>query len=1540
MSLVDEDGGRPAHVISSNQPSQVPGLRSLKGKDVGTRARQSAIQVTRGDLEDSFLRLREENLVLKVHAGKQESTIKRMGVKLLRLASERQRAEDGKAPRARPRVPGAEDAVEDLRERLRALEWQNEALRSRLSVCKQQLQVRGTACRHCPYASVLARVNSGLRRTKTEGQLAERARKGEWPSLERSEAANRVLEAGVKGRRMVIRGVGSLSKELHMREPEVRSAPQTAPPRYEDRLTKEERAEVQRLVRAVQEQRGRTAELEPELRKTWEERACEESSSFPHLQQAEAHRMTICENVEVIRLRKLAWERRVDVTAMKERFLQLKETYETQLQERQQGLTSANTALLAQVDGLSARLQEERHKVMTLESQLGSMSILQTSLREFQERVEDLEKERGLLREGNEHLLKSIMDTVHLHNWKTTEKELQHEISWQQEELSSALAVRREALEALDAVEKERGHNEELKQEVNRMKLLLLRQKQEVETHHQKEEAILNHRTARSTQTSRSLDAPGQPSPPCNGRGEEGREPEKDGDRIENPREKFLELEAAHAETVLELEKTRDMLILQYKINQDYQAELEAVTLEAERRKREREDEAERVARLLDLRSARVRQLQGNFSRAALGFLPGDRPGSPSSFPPPAGLGSEVMVHGLSRHTVPSSPHQGSTDNVSLCSFPIWLSSRKHSMQPLSLSHQIRKPSLFSIQLSSGSYSICVAYVRRDAFINFFFPPLHHSPEQLKDIAYGARPRPSLGAAGGMECSGTKTPPLLRGEDLFELHLHRAFLTPEALRERVGEPCPATFLTYSLYDFETHCTPVVAGAEPLYDFTSRYAVRGDPAFLRYLRGASARLDLHQALGTEHRLLGGCRLQLNVVLETRERILLFLLWGLHPPCTPAVAVFLLFSVEDDTEIQAWSSILHPFPSPSGTSREELGILEYWMRLHRPMGQAVHQSQEREEALGYLAATLGSRREPLRPEQAHQEPCSLPAPEGERNELLVQISGCRALRSRRPGSAPHPYATYRFYDFPEHDTPTIPGSRSPQFGDSTAFPVRVTCHLDRYLRLGALQLYVFDEEEPDLGWYLGKTRVPLLPLAHGRDIKGRTLGLFQVPSILLSAGKQEIPNPFVLYGLPDRCIPRALSAPCPGDSISLSSTFLVFVLLSPPGDFSLKAPDGSPNGSISLILEWKLPYRRPGWPPPTQADPVVDAALETLTEEERQGGSPEPRRAPHTPAESGLWQSAARKVKSFQRSHTETFREHRVALPPRRATAERPRKAAGEQRREKAAVPSACGSPVLSVPEGSGAGRAAEVAGAGPRQPLLETKEDGGPQHPAPRSDEGTASEGSGKRTRSTSYEQAAPLDASTDSDEVIVVAGRQRRPKLQSDQLRIEVVSLTLDPRSQVAADERVQQVYVEYHFPGLPPVETETPCSLRKPTAGEEIHFNYSRVINVDREENKAQREGLAALLEEGGGKLMFTVVSEPLDELGEEECQDVGYAFLDLAHIARHGRDVAEKALDICSVPAQEAVIGTLKVAVEAAAALDAVQREKRGRDPSQKAE
>lgn len=64
---------------------------------------------------------------------------------------------------------------------------------------------------------------------------------------------------------------------------------------------------------------------------------------------------------------------------------------------------------------------------------------------------------------------------------------------------------------------------------------------------------------------------------------------------------------------------------------------------------------------------------------------------------------------------------------------------------------------------------------------------------------------------------------------------------------------------------------------------------------------------------------------------------------------------------------------------------------------------------------------------------------------------------------------------------------------------------------------------------------------------------------------------------------------------------------------------------------------------------------------------------------------------------------------------------------------------------------------------------------------------------------------------------------------QGDRLSVEILSLSFNRSSSVALDQSVHQVYVEYRLLGIPMETTETPMSLRKPTDGEEIHYNFTR---------------------------------------------------------------------------------------------------------------
>lgn len=146
------------------------------------------------------------------------------------------------------------------------------------------------------------------------------------------------------------------------------------------------------------------------------------------------------------------------------------------------------------------------------------------------------------------------------------------------------------------------------------------------------------------------------------------------------------------------------------------------------------------------------------------------------------------------------------------------------------------------------------------------------SPVQLREIAYGTKPcilRTDNDSDEGDEASDEALH-LEHGENLLELRISTAALSPAAL-ELLGDGEPSTFCTYAFYTFELHSTPVVAGRQPRYGFTSKYVVTVDDGLLEYLRRGSLAVELHQAMGLEWRTVARAQLRLQQLLEQDGKI---------------------------------------------------------------------------------------------------------------------------------------------------------------------------------------------------------------------------------------------------------------------------------------------------------------------------------------------------------------------------------------------------------------------------------------------------------------------------------------------------------------------------------------------------------------------------------------------------------------------------------------------------------------------------------------------
>uniref|UniRef100_A0A452GI86 Protein fantom n=1 Tax=Gopherus agassizii TaxID=38772 RepID=A0A452GI86_9SAUR len=538
------------------------------------KARQAVSRISREELEDRFLRLHDENILLKQHAHKQEDKIKRMATKLIRLVNDKKRSEQiGGGPKRLGQDVELEEMIEQLQGKVRELEKQNEGIRKRLISTKQQLQVQGH--RHTPYSHVQSRINTGLRKVNEAVAIQDHTRKG-----------------------------------MRFQDVELR-CPQPMLPRYGHSLLEEARAEIRNLENVIESQKGQIEELEhtgevlrSQIRK--KEKEFEESVLQLKEQQATGQRLSIRDNVEMIKLHKQLMEKSNALSAMEGKFLQL--------QESQRNLKASHDALMANGNELNLQLKEQRLKCLHLEKELQSMTFSEQRIEELQDRINDLEKERDLLKENYDKLYNSAFSVSHEQQWKLKEQQLKLQIAQLETALKSDLA---DKSEILDRMKLERDQNEKLTQENKELQLHYLEHKQQLDELKNRMKFFTKESDTEMAELSEALMLI------------KVRKQQKNGDltfleKIEDDIHKDTEyamrdLQATHAETVQELEKTRNMLIVQHKINKDYQTEVEAVTQKMEGLQKDYELKLEQYVHLLDIRAARIRKLEAQLKDIAYG---------------------------------------------------------------------------------------------------------------------------------------------------------------------------------------------------------------------------------------------------------------------------------------------------------------------------------------------------------------------------------------------------------------------------------------------------------------------------------------------------------------------------------------------------------------------------------------------------------------------------------------------------------------------------------------------------------------------------------------------------------------------------------------------------------------------------------------------------------------------------------------------------------------------------------------------------------
>ncbi|XP_036922198.1 protein fantom isoform X2 [Sturnira hondurensis] len=536
------------------------------------KSHQAVSRVSREELEDRFLRLHDENILLKQHARKQEDKIKRMATKLIRLVNDKKRYERvGGGPKRLGRDVEMEEMMEQLQEKVHELERQNEVLRNRLIAAKQQLQVQG--CRQAPYNHVHSRVNTGRRKAGESTGSQDRP------------------------------GKGIRFQDVDEDQPVLT--------KYGSSLLGEARGEIRHLEDVVQSQRGQIEELEQlaEILKT-QLRRKENEIEFSLLQlreqQATDQRSNIRDNVEMIKLHKQLVEKSNALSIMEGKFIQL--------QEKQKTLRISHDALMANGDELTKQLKEQRARCRGLEKQLQAATFSEKRAEELQDRINDLEKERELLKENYDKLYNSAFSPAPGEQWKLKEQQLKVQIAQLETALQSDLT---DKSEILDRLKTEREQNEKLVQENRELQLHYLEQKQQLDELKNRMKFYNQESDINADELSEALLLIKAQKSQKNGDLSFLEKADNKADR--DPEHSLRELQATHAETVQELEKTRNMLIMQHKINKDYQMEVEALTQRTENLQQDYELRAEQYVHLLDVRAARIQKLEAQLKDIAYG---------------------------------------------------------------------------------------------------------------------------------------------------------------------------------------------------------------------------------------------------------------------------------------------------------------------------------------------------------------------------------------------------------------------------------------------------------------------------------------------------------------------------------------------------------------------------------------------------------------------------------------------------------------------------------------------------------------------------------------------------------------------------------------------------------------------------------------------------------------------------------------------------------------------------------------------------------
>ncbi|XP_059142176.1 protein fantom-like [Physella acuta] len=782
---------------------------------------------------------------------------------------------------------------------------------------------------------------------------------------------------------------------------------------------------------------------------------------------------------------------------------------------------------------------------------------------------------------------------------------------------------------------------------------------------------------------------------------------------------------------------------------------------------------------------------------------------------------------------------------------------------------------------------------------------------QLRDVAYGTK-QYRLPQADDDDNESTtdfdETINLERGQNLFEIHIEKISLSKDAL-EKIGDEEPCVFCTWEFFEFEIQSTPVVRGARPMFDFTSQYIVRVDDFFLHYIQRESCTVEIHQSFGQDYKTIAACQMVFRDIFDKPH------------------------------------GRIHGTASLTGVVEGETGIgygtLDFWVRLRVPMEQALRLYKERTKALGYIMTNqrlANQALEALDDIAAQRPPSNV-------NEMHVKIIRCSRLIPRRKNVQPSPYCAYKLLDFPDHDTIILRNTNDPEFNDHKIYSVPITYEADQYLRTAKLQMFVFDDLDPEVEAYLGMAEIPLLPLAHDKQVSGEfqlTRGAGKAPAGVIEV-ELRWQYPYLAPKLPHHEPQELEMAPNePPQRLKPEGQVTREELVGPVRPEAAHKHRAGPSATSTPIDKNKLKAVEsqiisPMPKPASRRKVHISEDQPTYSEAHHHSGAHHNNAVDDTVSQvvSGFMPNLSESLSSVPDMATnQSISSHPAKhLSDDEKSVLHTQSIAEEIEEELSARPTP---PRASLQMESGS----------EDETIKETPIKKSVSHSVTDEedineeiDEEIAEKEPDSARTSEMSEASEPAAVESDSEGVMLISTpkskqKNKRPK-PKDTVTIVISEVTLEEDSPPMKDENVKQLFVEYRFHAVDPMETETPYSLPKPKPHQSILFNFSKTIPVDMEKNYERRSYLASILlpsHPDKGRLKFTLVSEPPEnpaESTEMECEDVGVAYVDIKRMLREGKDLKDQNIDILDAQTEKVVIGHMMVTVECVDVMRAIANE-----------